>query len=458
MNSKNKETGYSALREKIIDNLWLGKEILELNDDLNECLDNAREWLWKIPGMQVVMEYSGLKDLYDMMENTKELAGITADCGLIFLETCHGINRAFNSKKHEDVLNLQGERILTRFNKETKPREVEIYDSLVMVHNETINLPFLESKLDDIKKVVNKIQTKPVEIIENLRKKANELVKKYKEEVTELLETVLGEEGEFRKKIRAYIRGLKQAIKRMLGMKNKKISQKYLTSKGAIVPIVGGIATIGAAGKIIGTIASWFITTIFANFFNIPAQLIGALAHCITSVVLKFLGSAGADAYRYLSAAVLRAFEQLIPHIAAVTGMLGTAWQFLLACAPIIIGIAVLIIVAVKNNKDLTFSHLYLLADHAEYPAFAYASIENPDDAPTEFSKMKNDIQSLSQLDYLTIYGIGVELENNQLQVKGGYNLDNQPTKINQSLAKQIFDSFKDKHKLRIPLGSWKPI
>ena len=455
------EQGYNYLREKIIDNLWLGKEILDLNDNINGAIEEGKEWLWKIPGMNIIKEYSGFGRLYEMMEDTKEIAGTIANCGLIFLETCHGINRAFNSKKHEDVLTLQGEKLLQKFSNQSKKEEIEIYDGLVIAHNETIDLPFLDSKTKEIKetidRITNTVTNKPIEIIETLKKRASELLKKYQEEAAELLEVVLGETGEFRRRMRAYIRGLQTAIKRMLGIeKTFTEKSKFINPKSAIVPIAGGIATIGAAGKIIGVIASWFITNIFANFFSIPAQLIGALAHCITSVVLKSLGSAGADAYRYLAAAVLRTFQQLIPHIAGVTGMLGTAWQFLLACAPIIIGIAVIIIVAVKQNKDLTFSHLYLLAEHSEYPAFAYASIENPDDAPTEFSAMKDDLQAISTVQYSHIYGIGVELENNTPQVKGGYDLNHKPVKISRTNADSIFQSFIDKHKLRIPIGQWK--
>lgn len=132
----------------------------------------------------------------------------------------------------------------------------------------------------------------------------------------------------------------------------------------AIVPIaVGGAATLSGAVSVLSTIAGWLLGSFFLKAFNIPSVLLPALTNTVVSSVLKITGSSGgAEAVRYLAASALKAGQSLLPKIFGTTGMQGSGWAYLMAWASPIIGAAVIIVTAMRNQTDLA-QLLYVFAD-----------------------------------------------------------------------------------------------
>jgi hypothetical protein len=85
------------------------------------------------------------------------------------------------------------------------------------------------------------------------------------------------------------------------------------------------------------------------------------------SVVLKVVGSSGANAMRYLAASALKAGQSLLPKIFGTTGMQVSRWAYLMAWAAPIIGAAVIIIQAMRN-KLLLADMLYTFAELRNLP------------------------------------------------------------------------------------------
>jgi len=142
--------------------------------------------------------------------------------------------------------------------------------------------------------------------------------------------------------------------------------------------------------------------------------------------------------------------------------------MFLLVAVPILV-VSIIIILAMNKKQKVLFEHFYLLAEHEKYPGFAYASIQNADDATIEFAKMKKDLLALATVAYSGIYGVGLKVNKPEdiakdpslepIEVAGGYNLSTDvPVIMSIPDAIKLLEEFKNKHSLNIHMGAGKPI
>ena len=104
------------------------------------------------------------------------------------------------------------------------------------------------------------------------------------------------------------------------------------------------------------------MSSFFLKAVSIPATLLAALTNTVVSIVLKVVGSSGANVMRYLAASALKAGQSLLPKIFGATGMQVSGWAYLMAWAAPIIGAAVIIIQAMRNKTSLA-ELLYVFAD-----------------------------------------------------------------------------------------------
>jgi len=125
---------------------------------------------------------------------------------------------------------------------------------------------------------------------------------------------------------------------------------------------------------ILNEIAQFFLQSFL--FAPVSPNLLPALSHTVTSIVLKYLRSGGAIASNYFAGHVLRANAGVLPVVFRATGMGGMAWTFLSAFAPWIIIAAVIIIIGIRSNQKLG-EHLYLFGMGGEMPDMSYLILEN---------------------------------------------------------------------------------
>jgi len=135
---------FDYLRDQISNNTWIEKEALRISDTVIPALNNDQEGYFSLPHIQFIMANSILGGIKDLLTASQDLGATFLDCNLVFLETVYGINKAFNSKIHEDLAAKAQIELEKLANNNT---EKSIYEASVMAHNESLNLPKLSVKV-----------------------------------------------------------------------------------------------------------------------------------------------------------------------------------------------------------------------------------------------------------------------------------------------------------------------
>lgn len=407
---------YDYLRDRIRNNVWLGKDVLNISDQVFSVINSPRDWFYNLPPIKFILESenSPLSQLVDFLDEASDVPGIIRDCGLIFLETTYGINQAYNSKVHQNAQAVAAENAILKL--KTTPQEISIYNGAVTAHNEALNLPLLSKKADEIAAVMatagqiantgnQQIQQWHQQTLNKLNQAKDDLAK----QLTELT-------GKARTKAQRELNKLTKIIESMLSGTNQQSIRSMMQTKsvGAIVPIaVGGLATVGGAISIVSAIASFLLSGMFLKAItDFPVQLLGGLVQATTSIVLKFFGSSGASAVRYLAAAALKTAANLLPAMFAKTGMFGGAWTVLAAYAPFIIISAIIIILAIKSTNTEVGPILYVFGcGYNDQPDMVFASSRRDIKKFTikqVLAKLAKELTNESGRNYREIYGFSL--------------------------------------------------
>ena len=374
-------TQFDYLRNQISDNIWAGKEILKIADIVNEGIQGGKDWYMNLPQIKFVMESQYTTGIRDVLLASQDLSETVTSSSLVFLETVHGVNRAFNTDRHKNfTVKINDELAKLATNKNEKA----VYEASVMAHNETLNLPELSKQLiaysDTAHSAANETE-----------KWKNDAIQKALEKKTEfeaMLETL---KGNARRSVNSKLNMVEDALFKMgrpsppkpprppktpptiNGSNPYTIDSVYRHSivsihsrppvLNAIVPIaVGGAATVAGAVSVITGIASWLLGSFFLKALNIPALLLPALTNTVTAIVLKITGSAGTIAARYIAAQALDRGISFLPTIFGITGMRVSGWAYVMSFAAPIIAVSVIIIQAMRNKTTLA-EFLYVFAD-----------------------------------------------------------------------------------------------
>ncbi|MFS8120120.1 MAG: hypothetical protein ACMG55_16770, partial [Microcoleus sp.] len=363
--------------------IWIGKQVLPIVDAVDSAISNGKDWYTSLPHIKFIMESPPMIVVKDVVTSAIDLQSTTVNVGKVFCETVYGINLARNSRIYQQNLAGRGQNLLANLRAST--RDKSLYESAVIAHNESLNLPklsvevaALEAQIAAIEKPENPLGmmeewrqeaiAKTAGVIDILVQKIEELKGNARRGANVQLDratkaTMAMRTGQIPPIFASSDYGIQSTLNWNIGSVSKydinSISQQNIV--GAIVPIAaGGAATIAGAGAIIGSIASWLLSSFFLKgLAGFPMQMLDALKHTVTSIVLKVLGSSGANAYRFLAASVIKAGKNLIPVVFAHTGMFSAAWTFLMPYAAPIIGAAVLIILAMRN-RALIGENLYV--------------------------------------------------------------------------------------------------
>jgi hypothetical protein len=434
---------FDYLRDQISNNTWINKEALQISDAVTAALNNGREWYFSLPHIQFIMQNSSLGGIKDLLTASPDLGATVVDCNLVFLETVYGINKAFNSKVHED---LAGKAQIELEKLAANNTEKAIYEASVMAHNESLNLPKLSVKVAAIEAEIASIQQQGATAIEQIERWKNDAITKLEQLKNELVILIEGLLGNARRNARARLRIVEAGIVAMqtgtippiIAMNPYEITSKFdhaITSTfrrqpvvNAIVPIAaGGAATVAGAATILTGIAGWLLSSFFLKAVSIPATLLPALTNTVVSIVLKVVGSSGANAMRYLAASALKAGQSLLPKIFGATGMQVSGWAYLMAWAAPIIGAAVIIITAMRNKTSLA-ELLYVFADIRGsstgkfHLSQAYMQDTNKVEILEQFKTSSRRLLQTAPLPIERIIGVGL---NNKKEYAVAYNLTN---------------------------------
>lgn len=199
---------------------------------------------------------------------------------------------------------------------------------------------------------------------------------------------------------------LASAVTRWLGSMNVGVSELSLYSRSARVfngvfglPSMesGAIAGFATPGAIIPVSLPQLtqITELvksLASFMNsvmgVSAEIANLVKVAVTSIVHRVLDASGSMAFRY---EIAQAAKVLVP---AVSGVVNTAWNLLMAYAPYIIGGAVIILVAVKTleKKVKQGNGLFMFEPIGEGRALTHVgyrgTIDTENDIETELAEV----------------------------------------------------------------------
>jgi len=439
---------FDYLRDQISNHTWIDKEALRISEAVTEALNNGQEWYFNLPHIQFIMENSSMRGIKDLLTASQDLGTTVLDCNLVFLETVYGVNKAFNSKVHENLAD-KGQIELEKL--AANNTEKAIYEASVMAHNESLNLPEVSVKLAALEAEIASIQQQGATALEQIEEWKNDAITKLEELKTELLSLIEGLLGNPRRNARARLRIVEAGIAAMqtgtippiIAMNPYEITSKFdrpITSTfrrqpvvNAIVPIAaGGAATVAGAATILTAIAEWLLSSFFLKAASIPATLLPALTNTVVSVVLKVVGSSGANAMRYLAASALKAGQSLLPKIFGATGMQVSGWAYLMAWAAPIIGAAVIIIIAMRNKTSLA-ELLYVFADIQGsstgkfHLSQAYMQDTNKVEILEQFKTSSRRLLQKAPLPIERIIGVGL---NSKKEYAVAYNLTNPDTPI----------------------------
>ncbi|MEG3898941.1 MULTISPECIES: hypothetical protein [unclassified Microcoleus] len=421
---------FDYLRDQISNNIWIDKEILQISEAVTTALNEGREWYFSLPHIQFIAANPVMGGVKDLLTASQDLGETVVDCNLVFLETVYGINKAFNSKVHKD---LAGKAQTELAKLAANSTEKAIYEASVMAHNESLNLPELSVKVAAIEAEIAAIQQQGATAAEQIERWKNGATAKLEELKNELLTLIEGLQGNPRRNARARLRIVEAGIEAMqtgniptiIALNPYEITSQFDLSinstfrrapvvNNAIVPIAaGGAATVAGAATVLTGIAGWLLSSFFLKAASIPATLLPALTNTVVSIVLKVMGSAGADAARYLAASALKAGQSLLPKLFGATGMQASGWAYLMAWATPIIGAAAIIIQAMRNKLSLA-DMLYTFAELRDVPGKfnltqAHVIDTNRVEILEEFKTCAKDLLSEARLPIERIIGVGID-------------------------------------------------
>lgn len=407
---------YDYLQDRIRNNVWLGKDVLNISSQVFSVINSPRDWFYNLPPIKFILESenSPLSQLVDFLDEASDVPGIIRDCGLIFLETSYGINKAYNSKVHQNAQSAAAENAIAILR--TTQREISLYEGAVIAHNEALNLPMLSTKASEIAATMATVGQIANTGREQILQWHQQTLNKMNQAKDDLAKQLAELTGKARTKAQRELNKLTKIIESMLSGTNKQSirSISYQTkSVGAIVPIVGGLATVGGAISIVSAIATFLLSSMFLKAItDFPIQLLGGLVQATTSIVLKFFGSSGASAVRYLAATALKAAAQVLPAMFNPTGMFGGAWTVLAAYAPYIIIAAIIIILAIKSTNTEVGPILYVFGTgFNDQPDMVFASSRRDTKKFTIKQVLANlgkELTSESGRNYREIYGFSL--------------------------------------------------
>jgi len=357
---------------------WLGKKFLEIPDSVDRLTRNGRDWFLTHPVVRFLWEnpaFSFLRDLND-------IANVVNRFTLSFLRTSYQINRHYNGRYEASELQSRANSMLRRH---LGDDELATYDAGVLANNDVF-VPFLENEalptnwdFDPIGWLEAKQTGYITEAVSRIQGLKRSLSNEYR------IERESDTDGEIPENLEQGMRWdlweLEQ-IQQEIGGEAPDLRTAYgSTGAIALLPVTaapGAIVALSSVTQIILSIAK----SLMAAF--VPSALLEGLAHACVAIVMKGTELATVKAPHFLAAAALKLAE--LPAIYGFTATFAGAWSVLVAYAPIIVLVAVIIYAAIKNRQT-TGDRVFL---------FGISGGNNPHMGPdTAFFRVEDDRRRL---------------------------------------------------------------
>lgn len=372
--------------------MYQGKEILKEPSNLNNI--NS---VMDTPPFEVFRQKSKLAYLVSLFDSFPPTASLLIRMPFTLLESVHGINRAFNSDKYNN-LNQIGNNILNSSRYENR-----LYEGVFKAYHNSLDINYLQEVLNE-----NNIDSAPIDggnpqaemqswqtdsislfdrffesirnqlnSLKNIRRKLTATEKKQRSRLSwKLFElngiwTQLQSLMEGQRAMGKGQRSIHDNTELMTGEEIDRIRQLILNPNRIMAnPLTlndyYNLNCYKTRSIVISTPIDMLnimqeMSNFFLSFFGVPANinLLPALSYTVSNMVLKSIGSSGAMATRYFAGHILRQNIKLLPVIVQKTGMWGMAWGYLAPLAPWLILTAVTITVGIRKNMQLG-ENLYL--------------------------------------------------------------------------------------------------
>lgn len=433
---------YDYLRERIINGSWLGKEAIEINDSVLGAITNARGWIDSFPPFAFINNLTDpiFSPIQKCIKELQYYPDVIVASALVSLESIYGINKAFNSRTHSN-LNTVGNTMLSRANKTLE--DDRIYHNTVEVWNYKINVPVMD---ETFRNVEAEMRSQAISVQNELVEMENAARQKLEQAQAELMAELETLTGNARNRIRAALSRIRKALANFTPQQTNlaAVSFNSMATPTLINPIANP-NLINVVG-VVNQLASWLLSAFFLKFVaGFPTQLLPALSHTVTSVVCKVLGSAGAEASRYLAGGILRENIRLLPTVIHKTGTSFGAWSWLSAYAPFIIGAAIIILIAIKVKRVKLGEFLYILGTKlAGEPDLAYARVSQmgEEEVRNSLVSLAEEMLDESRRNYLNLWGFIVNYQHEVTLLMDLQNV-NVPVEVGDETTQQmIWTSF----------------
>ena len=356
---------------------WLGKGFLEYPEPVDRMIRNGRDWFVTHPVVRFLWEnptFSFLRDLND-------IANVVNQFTLSFLRTSYQINRYYNGRYEASELQSRANSMLRR---NLRDDELDVYDAGVLTNNDVF-VPFLQSEA---------LPTNwDFDAIGWLEAKQTGFVNEVSDRISGLRQSLLDEyqteretesDGDIAENIETGMRWdlwELQQIQKGVASEVPNLRTAYAsTSAIALLPVTaapGAIVAVSSVTNIILSIAK----SLMATF--VPSALLEGLTHACVAIVMKGAELATVKAPHFLAAAALKLAE--LPAIYGFTATFAGAWSVLVAYAPIIVLVGVIIYAAIKNRQT-TGDRVFM---------FGISDRNNPDMVDTAFFRVEDDRRRL---------------------------------------------------------------
>ena len=139
-------------------------------------------------------------------------------------------------------------------------------------------------------------------------------------------------------------------------------------------------------------------------------QLLDALKHTVTALVLKTLRSSGTNAYRFLAASVLKAHQNALPVVVGRAGSLLSGWTFLVSYSPIIIAVATIITLGIKKRRKTKLGTNLLVIGETSNVMRSIGTVHlydtNHEEMKAELQNTAKELIAESQFGFQKIFGV----------------------------------------------------
>ncbi|HCA95972.1 MAG TPA: hypothetical protein DEP38_15535 [Cyanobacteria bacterium UBA9226] len=354
---------------------WLGKPALMIPGTVRYAIEHPQDWFESSPLIDAMSKTSPLRMEY-ILKN-KDIAATVKKTTEQLCETAYSINKAYNSA----LITATKPAILGA---KIKPIKQDYLNADAIT---TCGEYFLDLKA--IKSANMGYQLGDILRNQKDMEKANgSWLAKLLKDTEDSLAIITG-------LARNRAKRLVRMLKKILGKKDNNFIPRYNSflpfNSAQFAPSIGTPVANAIAG-LDGLTTPLFSDLIYKTVTNIPPAFTTISSNTVGSIVLKNIGSSGADILRYQAANLLKAVGT--PTVWNSTGMFAGAWTSLMSAAPYLIIAGVILTAAIETMRDTDVGHVFVLLAFRSFNLKAVSigriNADKKEDRLKYFSYLKN--------------------------------------------------------------------